>query len=409
MMLSYNTALKIINEMMATLALGQETVPLAAAIGRVCAVNLQAEQDIQPFDNAAMDGFAVRVADLASATSSSPVRLLKSGVIGAGIEQGDISLESGCCWHIMTGAVLPAGAEAVVKIEDVTIDGGFITFNAPVQTGQNIRYAGEDFKNGSPMLCCGEKITVAHILPLATMGVSALDVFKKPKILFISTGAEIVDDLSTPLQRGQIYNSNKFYACAFLTACGAEVITLDSIQDDVAVFTAILKGERTHKYDLIVSSGAVSAGSFDFVRDGLEKSGADILYHKINMKPGKPNLLAKLPSSTLYFGLPGNPVATAVGLRFFVARALRVLYRQKPESPFYARAKNGFSKKLSLHMILKGKLGYEEDGSVTVEILDGQESFKVSPFLHMDCWVHFPEEENAIKSGDVVEVFPLEV
>lgn len=406
-MISYNEAIRTIEEMASALKPGTETVMLDAAVGRVCAVDLRAGQDIQPFDNAAMDGFAVRVADLANATPATPVRLQKMGVVGAGIDPGGLSFVQGGCWHIMTGAVLPEGTEAIVQIEQAVMEGESVTFTAPAVRGQHIRTAGEDFKKDSPLLSCGEKISVAYILPLATLGVAVVEVYKKPRILFISTGAEIVDDLSVPLQRGQIYNSNKFYASAFLSACGAEIITPDTLYDDPDSFLNILKDE--HKYDLIVSSGAVSAGHFDFVREGLEKAGAEILYHKIAMKPGKPNLLAKLPSGALYFGLPGNPVATAVGLRFFVAHALRIMYRQNPDAPVYARAMNGFSKKNNLHMILKGKLEYWEDGSMTVEILDGQESFKVSPFLRMDCWVHVPEDRNAIKSGDMVEVFALSI
>lgn len=408
-MISYNDALKIIADNTAPLNLQTQTIPLAMAVGRVCAVDLCAGRDIQPFDNAAMDGFAVRIVDLMTASQTAPVRLKKSGVIGAGIDPGDLVVEPGCCWHIMTGAPLPAGTQAIVQIEHTSAEGDDVIFNAPATTGQHIRHAGEDFKRGLPVLFRGDRILPSHILPLATLGIAELEVYKKPKIMFISTGAEIVDDLGAPLKRGQIYNSNKFYATAFLTACGAEVIAPDSVYDDQQSFIDLLQGEPGSACDLIVSSGAVSAGHFDFVRDGLEKSGAEILYHKIGMKPGKPNLLAKLPSGTLYFGLPGNPAASAVGLRFFVAQALSILYGQKPAPPIYARASNGFSKKPGLHMVLKGKLDYRDDGSMGVEILDGQESFKVNPFLQMDCWVHVPQEDDAIKQGDMVEIFGLQI
>lgn len=408
-MLTYNNALQIVRETALSKLLDTEKVPLAEAVGRVCAGDLTAGLDIQPFDNSAMDGFAVRLKDVAAATDSAPVRLKKAGVAGAGAVAGDNVLEDGTCWHVMTGAVLPAGTEAIIPVENAVIEGDFVSFNAKPADGQHIRYAGEDFKKGAPLMFRGERISVARIMPLAALGVAEILVFKKSKILLIPTGTEIVDDLNAPLQTGQIYNSNKFYAVAFLTACGADVTVHDTIRDDVDSFMAALRAGHEGGYDMIVSSGAVSAGSFDFVRAGLEKAGADILFHKIKLKPGKPNLLAKLPSGALYFGLPGNPVATTAGLRFFVAEALRVMQMQKPESPVYARAMNGFSKKPGLHMILKGKTEHWEDGSVTVDILDGQESFKVSPFLSMDCWVHVPEERENIKSGDVVEIYPLQV
>lgn len=407
-MIAYDDALKTIHEAILRKEPAIEKISLANAVGRICAENPVASMAIQPFDNSAMDGFAVRVADLTAASAANPVRLKKSGIIGAGRDTNGLSLETGHCWHVMTGAPLPAGTEAIVPVEHVLVeDAGTITFTTPPDAGQHIRHAGEDFKQGQPLILQGEKISATHILPLATLGVSTLSVFAKPRILFIPTGTEIVDDLDSPLANGQIYNSNKMYAAAFLETCGAQATMYDTIRDDPDHFQKALKHAGEAHYDIVVSSGAVSAGDFDFVKAGLEKSGAKILYHKIKLKPGKPNLLAVLPSGALYFGLPGNPVATAVGLRFFVGEALRLLHKQKPEPPIYARAMNGFSKKSGLHMILKGRLEYWEDGSVTVDILDGQESFKVSPFLSMNCWIHVPEDRQTVKSGDVVEAYPL--
>jgi molybdopterin molybdotransferase len=307
----------------------------------------------------------------------------------------------------MTGAPLPAGTEAIVPIENVRLDKNQVTFSEKPKAGQHIRRAGEDFKKGTLLLSPGTRVTAAHIMPLATLGIAQITVFSKPRVLFISTGAEIVDDLSAPLQRGEIYNSNKLYASAFLSACGADVYEHETVNDAPELFMKALGSIHENSYDLVISSGAVSAGSFDFVRDGLENTGAEILFHKIKLKPGKPNLFATLPSGALYFGLPGNPVATAAGLRFLVMTALRVMHGQPREVPIYARSMNTFSKKSDLHMILKGRLEYWEDGSVTADILDGQESFKVSPFLSMDCWLHVPEGQTAVKSGGILEAYPL--
>lgn len=406
-MITYDDAIQLIQETTRRRKLATEEVCLTEAIGRVCAGNLLAGMDIQPFDNSAMDGFAVRLDDLASASSSLPVRLVKAGIIAAGQNTKGLCIEKGACWHIMTGAMLPEGADAIVPIENVTIENDAILFDEQPEAGQHIRHAGEDFKKGSVLLAAGDRITAAHILPLATLGISRVTVFQKEKVLFIPTGTEIVDDLSAPLAMGQIYNSNMFHAQAFLTACGTDVTIHAVIRDDLASFTKALAYAESEKYDIVISSGAVSAGSFDFVRDGLQQFGAEIAFHKVKLKPGKPNLLATLPSGALYFGLPGNPAATAVGLRFFVAEALRIIRQQKPETRVYARAMNSFSKKPGLHMVLKGRLEYWEDGSVTVDFLDGQESFKVSPFLNMNCWIHVSENIETIRSGDVVEAYPM--
>jgi molybdopterin molybdotransferase len=404
-MITYMQALQIIRDTASRMRLETERIALADAVGRVCAQDVCAGFDVQPFDNAAMDGFAVR---LASFTAGAPAaRLKKAGVIAAGMTRAQAVVVEGCCWHVMTGAPLPAGTEAVVPVESTAPDGDFVVFSENPAAGQHIRYAGEDFRRGAPVLVGGEKICAAHILPLATLGIAELVVYRKPRVLFIPTGDEVVDDLRKELRDGEIYNANRYYASAFLAACGAQVTVHDTVRDDPARFAAALQDAETGKYDIVVSCGAVSAGSFDFVREGLEKSGARILYHKIRLKPGKPNLLAELPSGAVYFGLPGNPAATAVGLRFFVAEALRVSTNQKPEPPVYARMMNAFSKKPGLHMTLKGRLEYWEDGSITVDILDGQESFRVSPFLSMDCWIQVPEDRATVKSGEVVEVYPL--
>lgn len=404
-MITYMQALQIIKDSASRMKTETERIALADAVGRVCAEGVSAGIDVQPFDNSAMDGFAVRLAEFP--VTATTVRLKKAGVMGAGRVCDDAVLEDGCCWHVMTGALLPTGTEAIVPIENAELDGDFVVFRGGPVAGQHIRYAGEDFKKGARVLSVGDKLSVEHILPLATLGIADLVVYKKPRVLFIPTGDEVVDDLRKDLRNGEIYNGNRFYALSFLTACGVDVVIHDTIRDDPEQFFTALRAAENEKYDIIVSSGAVSAGSFDFVREGLERSGAHILYHKIKLKPGKPNLFAKLSSGTLYFGLPGNPVATAVGLRFFVTEALRVSRKQKQELPVYARVMNGFSKSPGLHRVLKAKLEYWEDGSITVDILDGQESFRVSPFLALDCWIHVPEDRDAIKSGGVVEAYPL--
>lgn len=402
-MISYDAALQIIRETALAKTPGTETVTLEKAAGRICAEDIHAGLDIQPFDNSAMDGFAVRLDDFDSA----PVHLKKSGIIAAGQDARGLSIAKGACWQIMTGAMLPEGTAAIIPVENAVPEGDRVLFKSPPKAGQHIRHAGEDFRKGALLLPRGERITAAHILPLATAGIAHLTVFKKQKILYIPTGTEIIDILGTPLETGQIYNSNRFYACSFLAACDADVTVHDIIRDDPAPFTTALARVEKENFAVVVSSGAVSAGSFDFVRESLEDFGATILFHKINLKPGKPNLLATLPSGPLYFGLPGNPVATAVGLRFFVAEALRIARAQKPETPVYARAANAFPKKNGLHMVLKGRLDYRADGTVTVDLLDGQESFRVSPFLAMNCWVHLPQDTDSIAPGDVVETYPL--
>lgn len=406
-MISFDEAQKIVWDTAHAHKIGIESVPVASIDGRICAENIEAPLSIQPFDNSAMDGFAVRLSDLAGAAEDSPVALRKTAVIAAGDAPPEVAIKSGECTHIMTGAPVPPGAEAVVPVELVKQDGEQITFEAQPKESANIRRAGEDFKKGDQLLKVGDHLSTAHILSLATLGVGELKVFKKPRAAFLATGKELVDDLSCSLKSGQIYNSNRPYGVAALEAMGADCIASRTLQDEPEHFSKTLEKLKSLDLDMIVSSGAVSAGEFDFVKDGLEEAGAEILYHKTKLKPGKPNLLARLPNGTLYFGLPGNPVASAVGLRFFVGAAMRAMTGQDREDPIHAKAMNKFSKKSGLHMILKGRSESWEDGSLTVDLLDGQASFMVSPFLKMDCWVYIPEDVEMVKAGDVVDIYPL--
>ena len=195
-MISYSDALGIIRESAFCLNLGREQVALEQTVGRVAADDVIVGLDIQPFDNAAMDGFAVKLADLAGATSAQPVHLTKAGMIAAGENPAEKSITARTCWHIMTGAKVPTGTECIVPVEDVLIEGDSVIFKSVPKLGQHIRKRGEDFSKGTKITLKGGHITPVHIMPLATLGISNLRVFKKPRVLFISTGAEIIDDLS---------------------------------------------------------------------------------------------------------------------------------------------------------------------------------------------------------------------
>tara|TARA_R110001592_G_scaffold16881_1_gene71370 strand:- start:45787 stop:47013 length:1227 start_codon:yes stop_codon:yes gene_type:complete len=406
-MISYKEAQVIIREAANARKIDTETVALKDIAGRVCAQDITTPLDVQPFDNSAMDGFAVLVSDLAEASISTPVTLKSTGITGAGSNIPDQPITSGTCIQIMTGAPIPPKADAVIPVELATVNNKEIVFTSCPETRDNIRFAGEDFKKGTSLIKAGKAFDASHILPLATLGIEKIQVYKKPEAAFLSTGTELVDDLTAPLKYGQIYNSNHPYAVAMLRAMGANVLSLPTIKDDIEIFKKQLVSVMDHNKDIVISSGAVSAGNFDFVKSGLEAIGAEILYHKVRLKPGKPNLLARLPNGTLYFGLPGNPVATAVGLRFFAGTALQIMSGMKAEQPIQAKIMTKFTKKPGMTMYLKGKMESWEDGSLTVDMLDGQASFMVSPFLDMNVWISIPEDKDTYKPGDVVDVFPI--
>jgi len=406
-MISYKEALDLVIDKSKKHKLAIEKINSMEAVGYIVAKDIFATISIQPFDNSAMDGFALKYDDIKKLENGGEVILNKKDIIAAGDFFEKEGLHSGDCYHIMTGAIMPKTADTVVPIELVTIDGDRIKFTKPAVYNSHIRRAGEDFKSGDIVLKKGAIVKPAHIMVFAALGISEIDIYKKPQAVFISTGAELLDDLSKDLKNGQIYNSNKYYAVETLKNMGANCIDAITVHDDVEKFRDILKKYIDSNIDIIISSGAVSAGEFDFIRFELESIGAEIIFHKVSMKPGKPNLFAILPNGTLYFGLPGNPVATAVGLRFFIYPAIRSMQARQAEKTSYAKTNNKFSNKRNLQLFLKAKSRLDSKGEITIDILDGQASFKVSPFLEMDSWAIVPDNLDMIDCDDMIEFYPL--
>lgn len=416
--LTYQQALARIVDAASRRVLSAETVPLTDIPGRVCAEDVAAPLDVQPFDNSAMDGFAVHAGDLAAASGDRPVTLESIETVAAG-RMPQRMVAPGRCAEIMTGAPLPRGADAVVPVERVRRGEGRVIFTAPATAGDHVRRAGEDFRRGEPVLKAGASLGARHVMALATLGIDKVGVARRPRVGFIATGSEIVDDLSQPLKPGQIYNSNRPYAESMLQALGVDCVFSESMLDEPDTFARRLDGlagqrggapdtlDIPDKADVIVSSGAVSAGKYDFIRQVLESRGAEILFHKVAIRPGKPNLFARLADGTLYFGLPGNPAAVAVGLRFFVWPALRAMAGLPPEQPLQGRLTNENRKKKGLRSFGKAVVDYAADGQIQVRILSKQQSFQTSPFLEMNAWAVAPEDAETIEKGSLVDVYPL--
>lgn len=409
-MISYNQAQEILDKISGEYKSQTMSCDLSEAVGRICACDVIAPISVQPFDNSAMDGFAVLRSDLTSAGQNSPVFLKKLGIIAAGDNINSFKLAAGSCIQVMTGAQIPEGADAIVPVEQCFIEGGtenLIRFVSMPSKYAHIRFAGQDFKRGDFLLHKGQQIETAHIMPLAVLGIPNIQVFRMPRAVFLATGRELVDDLSAPLKAGEIYNSNRPYAVAAFKKLGIDCAGSYTIPDDKEYFRRTLTDILSQDIDIIISSGAVSAGEYDFVKEELENSGATILYHKVNIKPGKPNLLAQFPNKMLYFGLPGNPVATTVGLRFFVYPMVRGMMQMGREKPVFVKAANRFEKSSFLRLFLKSKLHITETGQMEAMLMDGQESFMVKPFLCMDSWAVLPEDSGNIENGDIIEIYPV--
>lgn len=408
-MIGYDEAIDIIIKAGSGTALETETVVLEDIAGRVCAVDIKAPMANQPFDNSAMDGFALNADILAEASNDNPVILNVIGRIAAGEPAPEKIPAFGECYEIMTGAPMPSGCDAVVPVENVKRDQEKALFNNVSIKGDNVRLAGEDFSAGDTILRKGQMLNEHHILMLATLGIGKVEVVKKPKVSVLSTGLEVIDDLETELGAGQIYNSTGPFLRRMLPALGAEVFSCGTVADDPEQFRKKLSCMINHGIDVIVTTGAVSAGAYDFIRQELERAGAKILFHKVKIRPGKPVLFAKFPDGgPLYIGLPGNPVATAAGLRFFVYPLLRAMAGQSPEQPVRAVLKNDYSKKKSdFRFFLRATASLNDMGLQEAEIMPKQQSFMVSPFAETNIWAVAPEGTENMKAGETVNVYPL--
>lgn len=292
-------------------------MPLASVLGMVLAVEVRAQGNIPPFDNSAMDGYAVRQADLARASALSPVTLAVVGQAAAGhLSTGDVAL--GTAVRIMTGAPLAVGTGSVVPQELVTRDGDQVTFTAPVVDGANVRRAGEDAKPGDLVVAAGVELTPRHLAAAAAAGVGTVEVWPPPRVGYLITGDELVAP-GEPLGPGQIHESNGTYLAAALTRLGAVPVDLGRVGDDA---DAVARAVEHAAVDLIVTTGGASVGDHDPAKEALSSRGVE--FTNVAMQPGKPQGTGKV-AGTPVLCLPGNPVAVAVCVEAFVGPAVRAL------------------------------------------------------------------------------------
>jgi len=304
----------------------RERVALRSALGRVLAEDVIAPCNVPAHDNSAMDGFAVRFADLASAGTS---RLKVVGVALAG-NAFDGRVGAGECVRIMTGAVLPPDTDAVVIQEVVQTEGDFVVVPAGQRLGQNIRRAGEDLALGKPALAAGKLVRPAELGLMASLGFAEVSVKRRLRVAFFSTGDELCS-IGSPLAEGEVYDSNRYTLFGMLTRLGCEVIDMGVVRDDPALLEAAFREAATNA-DVVITSGGVSVGEADFVKQLMAQMG-EVLFWKIAMKPGRPMAFGRIgegPHTAWLFGLPGNPVAVMATFYQFVRDALYTLMGASP-------------------------------------------------------------------------------
>ncbi|MGR2855787.1 molybdopterin molybdotransferase MoeA [Erwinia sp. 1181_3] len=377
-----------------------DTVTLPDAAGRITASTVISPIDVPPFDNSAMDGYALRMADL-TAGSTLPV----AGMAFAGSPFSG-NWPAGTCIRIMTGAPLPEGCDAVVMQEQTEQEGEAIRITADVSAGQNIRRVGEDIRQGTQVLEAGIKLGAAELPLLASLGIAQVAVLRKLRVALFSTGDEL-QPVGQPLAAGQIYDTNRFAVQLMLNKLGCEVIDLGIIRDDPAALRAAFI-EADSRADVVISSGGVSVGAADYTRQMLEELG-EIGFWKLAMKPGKPFAFGRLPNSW-FCGLPGNPVSAVVTFYQLVQPLLAKLTGQAgPALPPRQRVRSAsFLKKSPGRLdFQRGILQRNGQGELEVATTGHQGSHIFSSFQQANCFIVLERDRGNVDVGEWVEVEPF--
>ena len=304
--------------------------PLRKALGMTLAADIVPRDDQPPFDNSAMDGYAVRAADVASASPESPARLDVIETIPAGSWPQRI-VAAGQAAKIMTGAPVPQGADAVVRVEDTTGDGGAVQIRHAPKAGENIRRRGEDLRRGEPALAAGQTLTPGRIGLCAAAGWADVPAHRRPIVGVVVTGEELVEP-GEPLAPGKIRNANSYALHAQILEAGGEPRHYGIAPDERGATAALLR-RALAECDIVLTSGGVSVGDFDVVEDALRDAGGEIFFTKVAQRPGAP-LVGGVGGEALFFGLPGNPVSVMVCFENYVRPVIRrMLGRRNLDRP----------------------------------------------------------------------------
>lgn len=388
-----------------------ERVPLLDALGRVLAEDVVSDIDVAPFDNSAMDGYAVRAADVSGASQDAPVTLRVLEHVPAGVAPTR-PIGPGEATRIMTGAPMPEGADAVVMVERTRPGeggggaGGTVEVLAPVRQGENVRRRAEEVRAGDAVLTAGEVVGPAAIGLAASVGHDTLLVFRRPRVAIISTGDELVDVTEVP-GPGQIRNSNSYALAAQVLVAGGEPHVL-GIARDTAEDTRALVG-RAPEFDLMITTGGVSMGDFDVVKDVLAEVG-ELDFWKVSMRPGAPQTFGTV-GGTPFFGLPGNPTSTMVGFELFVRPAMRKMagLTALDRPRVVATLAHDVKKKPDRRYFLRARLAPLDDGGYSVAVSGNQSSALLSAMHRANCLISLPEGETFFPAGTEVMCIRLDL
>jgi molybdopterin molybdotransferase len=376
-----------------SLAGGKLQLPLQKALGYWIASPIHAPMQVPSFDNSGMDGYAFAWAD--GGDSRQLAQVVQAGTFP------DFTMQPGTAVRIFTGAPVPKGADTIVQQEWVRVEGDRLFFDLEKLTqGMNLRHAGSQCEQGQLILAEGTRITPGTLGLLASLGVEEVSVFAAPQVSIILTGDEVVE-VGQALQPGQIYNANGPALLGYLSQLGVTKVKVYKVKDDPNEVIRVI-GEALASSDVLLLTGGISVGDFDFVKEGLAENGVETLFYKVKQKPGKP-LLAGVKGSKLVFALPGNPASVLTCFMQYVKPSLGQWMGNPAaweQAKSYPLATN-WEKQVKLTVFLKARLVAGQ-----VEVMAGQESFNLLSFGSADGLIEIGEDQQSLKEGTLVPFYP---
>jgi len=409
-MISYKKAISLINKISITLP--SKKISIEKALNKICAKDIFSPSKYPSFNNSAFDGFALasRETNGLNSKKTKKFRILKT--IAAGDNPKINKYKKNSTVEIMTGALIPKQFDTILPVEKVKYFPSrkkptHIILDRNLKKFEYVRFGGEDYKLGNIVVKKGEKIQANHLITLATLGIKEILAKKIPKIIFFGTGNEITDYRKKNIPLWKVRNSNSLYFSAFGKVLNLEVIDGGVIKDNEPhkLKKALQKIMRSD-IDLFVTSGAISAGKFDFIPKFIKQLGFQNKFKGVKIKPGRPIMLSKFKKK-LFLGLPGNPISMVAGFRFFIYPLIRNMLGMNKEKAFKAKLLNKYSKRKDFTHFLRCSLIITKKGSCELKILKGQQSNKLKALTEANCWGVFESGKAKFKAGDFVECLPL--